>query len=242
MSLTQKQNIAIAIAFIFHLFGAIGIIFSPYANWFINNTAFNLLLMFILICYTQISVKQNNINTKSNNLEFIKFASLTVLLGYLVEVIGVNTGLLFGNYNYGNLMGVKFFNVPLLIGLQWFVTIYCCGTIVNFISKWSLKKLREMGEEEKARTKTFSLSSFMDAALLATFFDYLLEPVAQKLDYWQWQNNNIPVFNYACWFVISFMLMVLFHQFKFNKLNRFAIHLFIIQSLFFIAINKLGKS
>lgn len=241
MSLTQKQNIAIAIAFIFHLTGALGIIFSPYSKWFINNTAINLLLMFFLICYLQVSIEQEN-NTKKNIVQFIKFAVITIIIGFFSEVVGVNTGLLFGNYKYGNLMGIKFFGVPLLIGLQWFVTIYCCGTIVSFISQWSFKKLKELGEEEKAQSKTFSLSAFIDAALLATFFDYLLEPAAQKLGYWQWQNNIVPVFNYACWFIISFALMVLFHQFKFNKLNKFAVHLFIIQSLFFIAINKLSKS
>lgn len=238
MLVSQKQNIAIAIAFLFHLCGAVGILFSPYANWFINNTSFNLLLMFVLICYTQIAIEKEYYK-RSGIKQFAQFTIIAFTIGFFAEVIGVNTGLLFGNYSYGNLMGVKFFNVPLLIGLQWFVTIYCCGTIVSFISKWALKKLKDLGEEEKAQTKTFSLSTIMDAALLATFFDYLLEPAAQKLGYWQWSNNEIPIYNYTCWFIISFVIMLVFSQFKFNKLNKFAIHLFIIQTLFFLAINKL---
>ena len=48
---------------------------------------------------------------------------LTIFLVYIItffsEWIGVNYGLLFGSYSYGNSLGFKIGGVPLLIGLNW---------------------------------------------------------------------------------------------------------------------------
>jgi putative membrane protein len=242
MSIDKKQHIAITIAFIFHLCGAIGILFTPYSNWFISNTWLNLVIMFALIVYTQYVIETTNNTTsfKTNGfLQFIVFAIAASCIGFFAEVIGVNKGVLFGDYSYGNNMGFKLANVPLLIGLQWFVTIYCCGVIMSFVSKWSSRKLKEMGKTTTTKSKPYTISFLIDASLLATFFDYIIEPAAQKLGYWQWANNVVPFYNYTCWFVTSLVIMLVFNQLRFNKINKFAIHLFIIQALFFLAISKL---
>ena len=233
-----KKNIAIAIALLFHISGAIGILFSPYKKWFIENTSLNLLVMFGLLIFTQqYSAKGDKSSTKNNCIGFVSFSIISMFIGFMVEVFGVNTGALFGNYTYGNVMGFKLWGVPLLIGVQWFVTIYCCGVIMNFVNNWTQKKINKVEKETKAISKNISkISLIIDAALLATFFDFIIEPVAQKLDYWQWSSNEIPYFNYTCWFFVSVLLLLILNQFKFNKLNSFAIHLFIIQLLFFITL------
>lgn len=234
----SKKNIAIAIALLFHISGAIGMLLTPFKNWFIAHTSLNLLIMVGLLFFTQEKGVDNNtpFNNKKNNIGFVLFALTAFILGFLVEVIGVNTGALFGNYKYGNVMGFKLWGVPLIIGVQWFVTIYCCGVIMNFVNNWTQQKLIKRGEIKATTQKIQSISLIIDAALLATLFDYILEPVAQKLQYWQWQNNEIPYFNYTCWFFISIILLIILNKFNFNKLNPFAIHLFIIQLLFFIAL------
>jgi len=226
MTITTKKNIAIAIALLFHICGAIGILFSPYKDWFIHNTSLNLLVMAGLLIYTQPSLHKN----------FFLFLFISSSIGVLVEIIGVNTHLLFGNYTYGNLMGIKILGVPLLIGVQWFVTIYSCGSIMHYANNWAKEKLIEYAEAEESSQKVKSISLIIDAALLATFFDYILEPVAQKLGYWQWKEKNVPLFNYTCWFFVSGLLLLILNKISFNKLNPFAIHLFIIQLLFFIAL------
>ncbi len=239
MPLFTKQNIAIAIAFIFHLSGAIGILFTPYKDWFIANTWLNLLLMFGLILFTH---NDGNENKFSNIKNLLLFAAIAYIIGFGAELLGVNKGILFGNYSYGNTMGAKYENVPLIIGLQWFVTVYCCGVIMSFMGKWATRKLKELGEEDKTTKRGHNISLLIDASLLATFFDYIMEPAAQKLGYWQWENNKVPFYNYTCWFFVSALLLFVFTKLQFNKLNRFAIHLFIIQLLFFIAINNLVNS
>jgi putative membrane protein len=73
--------------------------------------------------------------------------------------------------------------------------------------------------------------------MLATFFDMILEPVAVKLGYWKWLGNgSIPATNYLCWFLISALLITVFRLLRFSKHNQFAVHLLIIEMLFFAAL------
>ena len=60
-----------------------------------------------------------------------------------------------------------------------------------------------------------------------------MEPVAIQLGYWKW-SGDIPVFNYACWFLVSLVLLLFFHFLKFDKENKFAVDLLLIQSMFFL--------
>ena len=79
-------------------------------------------------------------------------------------------------------------------------------------------------------------SLVIDGALLATLFDWLMEPVAMKLGFWHWTKEAPPFYNYTCWFIISLLLLIMFRRFSFPKANQFAVHLFIIQVLFFLAL------
>lgn len=222
----SKNNIAISIALLFHISGTVGILFTPYKNWFIQNTPINLCLMAALLFYTQINI----------NKAFIAFVCVSFTVGMVTEIIGVNTGYLFGKYWYSNTMGFKILNVPLLIGVQWFVTIFCCGIAVNQLHEWLQKKYEIQGLMISPTIQFLSL--IIDGALLATFFDFIMEPIAIHLNYWQWQNNAIPFYNYVCWFIISLLLLVAFRFLPFNKHNQFAIHLLIIQSLFFLILRN----
>ena len=223
MPILSKKNIAIAIALLSHVGIFLGIFFTPNKDWFINATTINLFVAFLLLIFTQPTL----------NLHFFLFTIICFFIGFGVEIIGVNTSILFGNYSYGNVLGYKFFNVPILIGLFWFVTVYCCGVIMNYMYQWTQRKI---GIDNTTSTKVKSISLIIDAALLATLFNYIIEPAAQKLGYWKWESGVVPFFNYTCRFFISALLLMIFNKFSFNKLNAFAIHLFIIQLLFFLAI------
>ena len=47
------------------------------------------------------------------------------------------------------------------------------------------------------------------AAALATAFDFLLEPVAVRLDYWRWRDGVIPLQNYVAWFLTAGLVAIL---------------------------------
>jgi bisanhydrobacterioruberin hydratase len=224
LSQHQKNNIALFLAILFHVCGVIGIIYTPYKEWFIHNTSVNLLLMTALLIFTQ----------KEKNIAFFFFLVLCYATSMATEMIGVNTGYLFGKYEYGTVLGPKLYGVPWLIGINWLIVVFCSGNIVFRLNEWLYKKL----STDMLPSRTVQLFSFViDAALLATLFDYMLEPSAVQLGFWKWlPDNSIPVYNFGCWFVISAALLTVFRLLRFDKHNQFAIHLFIIQILFFLVL------
>jgi putative membrane protein len=174
------------------------------------------------------------ITQQQKNLNFFLFFVITFIAGFCVELIGANTAALFGNYNYGEALGPKFFGVPVVIGINWFIIIYCAGVATQFYEDRILRSIKEKGLTITARMQLISFIT--DAALLAVFFDWLIEPVAVKLGYWRWEKESVPVYNYICWLIISALLLWFFRKLKFNRHNIFAVHLLIIQLLFFFVL------
>jgi bisanhydrobacterioruberin hydratase len=209
-----KQSIAFIIAFAFHFFGLIGIHFS--IAFFYDSTPLHLLVCAALLVYT------HSPHTKS----FYIFAIIAFMIGFITEWIGVNTGMLFGHYTYGTVMGWGWGGVPFTIGCNWFVVVYASCILSNYFFNTFLIK---------SKTKTWVAILFSTvAASIATLFDYCIEPGATKLLFWSWQNNYIPAYNYACWFGISFIISFFYFFLIKSSNNFFAIGLLLMQLLFFI--------
>ena len=225
----NKFQVATATAVLFHTIGLVGILFFDRAL-FIKATPFNLLLSFGLLIWTQ----------QEKNSRFLIFLLICFCTGFLVEVIGTNTGVLFGNYTYGNVLGIKFRNVPLLIGINWFIIIYSSGVSINTLLTKLVNRITTGNGKDPGTLK--ALSIIVDGASLALFFDWLMEPVAVRLGYWTWNGDgSIPLFNYLCWFLVSLLLLGVFHYLKFNKQNKFAVNLLLIQLMFFLLLRTFLK-
>lgn len=220
----SKHNIATFIAILLHFCGVVGILISPYKTWFIQNTSLILILMLLLLIWNQ----------PQKNKAFFAFLLICFLTGMGVEMIGVNTGRLFGVYRYGTIMGNKLNGVPWLIGLNWFVLMFCCGIVMTKIQDWL--KLKYEAADITLTPTIEKLSLIIDGATLATFFDWIMEPVASKLGFWEWKDGTVPYFNYICWFVVSIFLLWIFSKLRFSRANHFALDLLIIQTLFFLAL------
>ncbi|HET6557722.1 MAG TPA: carotenoid biosynthesis protein [Prolixibacteraceae bacterium] len=154
----------------------------------------------------------------ANVKSWVMFSGIAVA-GFLVELLGVNTRLLFGHYEYGVTLGPKLWNTPLVIGLNWLVLIYCVSTL--------LKPVRHRWY--------FPLAG----ALMMVAFDWLMEPVAMDTGMWQWAEGRVPVKNYIDWFVVSGILFLMIRLFKVEFSNRIALLLFIMQGVFFMVLNLL---
>lgn len=185
-------------------------------------TVLNLLLMFVLLVWTQ----------KEKNGFFLLFVAAAILLGLAAEIVGVNTGALFGDYSYGNVLGYKFMKVPLIIGINWFVIIYCCGIAIHTLL---MKAISRISSETKTKPMTLkAISVIVDGATIAVFFDWIMEPVAAKLGFWKWNDGDAPFYNYVCWLMVSNIILAIFHFSRFNKQNKFAVNLLLIQMMFFL--------
>jgi putative membrane protein len=217
-----KKHSPIFLALLFHITGLIGIVFTPYKDWFIYSVPIVLLIMFLLLSITQLKFFS----------AYIGFFFISFTIGMATEIIGVNTGLLFGNYQYGQVLGPKLYGVPLLIGFNWFNIVFCSGSLLTqcidlIRRKWNVN----------ITSRTFTIAVVIGGAAIATGFDIILEPVAVKLNFWSWENGHIPLFNYICWFMISAILLGLKMYLKKISVNTFASSLFIIQALFFLLLN-----
>jgi putative membrane protein len=217
----KKYN-PLYLALLFHITGVLGILFTPFKDLFVYSTPLVLLTMFILLANTQSKITKNH----------ILFFLITFLIGMTTEIIGVNTGLLFGDYQYGQVLGPKIYGVPFIIGLNWFVIVFCSGSLCAQGIELFQKKLNI-----NITNVATSIFVMIGGAAIATCFDFILEPVAVKLQFWSWENGQIPLLNYICWFTISAILLGLKMYFKAIKFNAFATSLLIIQALFFLMLN-----
>lgn len=208
-------GLSIFLLLLVHVSGAIGIAFFN-RDFFIGYTPINLLLMFLLLIW----------NEQNLHIQLVKAFSFAFVAGLFSEMIGVNTGILFGSYYYGEVFGGKLFGVPLLIGLNWFCIVYTAYQVVMLIEKsWQLNRV----------------GVALVTAGLATVFDWIMEPVAIQLGFWQWYTPEIPFLNYACWFGVSLIIALFFQWSGLKKSNVFAVYLFLIQLLFFIFLSLTGS-
>lgn len=194
-----------------YLVGVVGL-HTRYGNLFLATTpALLILTAALLFLYHRIW-----------NGTFILFMVVTFLAGYLVEVAGVHTGIIFGEYQYGKTLGPKLFSVPPMIGLNWLVLIYAVGTMVQPIKgNWLMKSIL--------------------GGLLMILMDLPLEPVATRLDFWAWEQVHVPVQNYLGWYIVSVVLLGLYHRWVDYRQNRMALWIYLIQFVFFILVFLTGK-
>ena len=208
-----KLNVSIFLIWLFHVSGIIGIIYTN-ASWFIGATPINLLLSFFLLL----------INTKLNKNAFFMILSCFTF-GMLAEILGVHYGTIFGDYNYGSVLGFKFMDVPLLIGINWCILIFTTGSIAQFF------------------TNSFWCKTILGVGLMLTL-DLVIEPIAPILDYWTFDDGVASFHNYIGWALVALPLQIAFHKCKIQIEGAYSLNLYILQFLFFtillIKINSIG--
>ena len=121
---------------------------------------------------------------KEGGTRLLWWAGLTFLGTFLAEVVGVATGAVFGEYVYGDVLGVKLFRVPLIIGFNWTIVILGIAAFLR-------------------RFVTNRVAAVLLTAVGGVLFDLLMEPIAMALGYWTWGGSTVPLQNYLAWFLIG---------------------------------------
>jgi putative membrane protein len=152
------------------------------------------------------------------NVRLLLWALIIYVITFSLEALGVATGLVFGDYEYGDTLGFKALAVPMVIGFNWVLVVLGALTITK-------------------RVVTHPLQVALFTAALTTAFDFVMEPVAIAFDYWHWAAVIPPLHNYVAWFVISFAVALTYEHFKIGTKNTLYIHYFLVQLVFFGVLN-----
>lgn len=201
-----KSLTLILVLVIFYLVGIIGLT-SSWRESFLPLSFMNLTISFGVLL----------IALKQHSLKFYIFVFAGFSIGMIAEWLGVHTGLLFGNYVYGNNLGPLWYGVPLIIGVNWVMLTIISGSIVTrFKIHWFFKALF--------------------GTLLMLVLDILIEPVAIQSDYWTW-SGEIPLSNFIGWFLIAFVIQILYFSMKLGEQNKVATVLYLLQIVFFLILN-----
>lgn len=147
---------------------------------------------------------------------FVFFSSI------YIEHIGVKTGKVFGQYSYGNTLGIKIGEAPIVIGFAWIVTIISSWAVVRTIFK-------------KMNGKPVLVYPVLIAVFMV-FMDFWMEPAAIANGYWDWNGGQPPLLNYFSWGLLGWLyaftgeLLGIFN----HPPHRYLIHIYLAQILYFI--------
>ena len=209
IEIVKSHYFSIFIILLFHISGLIGLTTSS-KGWFLSQTPLNLLLSFFVL------IRHEDFK----NIKLTILISLIFILSFFLEVLGTNTGLIFGNYHYGPVLGFGFFNTPIMIGINWFIMVFCIGVVLNRMNC------------------SIYIKSLLGAAIM-TISDYIIEPVAVAYNFWKWETPLIPIQNYISWFIFSYLFLLIFYKFKIESNNKVAPWLLMTQIIFFLTLNLL---
>ena len=199
-----KYQVSVFLVWLFNISGILGIL-SQYSDWFLALTPLNLILYLIVIVW----------NLKEWNQNFVVAFFVPFIFGFVTEYLGVNYGLIFGNYSYGENLGFKVGGVPLMICVNWAVLVIITSDLSSFISK------------------NIWIRAFL-VGLSMTLLDAIIEVSAPRFDFWEFENSIVPFQNYLGWFVISFAAYLVYQLFPIKTNRNLSIHLLIAIGVFFL--------
>jgi putative membrane protein len=201
---------AVFVLSVLYIVGVIGILLPLHPD-FILLTPANLLVSTLILLWYHAPRWENRT---------IAFLVICYFTGFLAELAGVQTGLIFGNYIYGEVLGPKILGTPLMIGVNWILLTYTAGITTNRF----FPTLPPIGRAVIAASAMVAL-------------DVLIEPMAVKYGMWSWVGGHIPLKNYFGWMGVALPLQYLFASRLGDTVNKVAMPLFICQVLFFGALN-----
>lgn len=118
--------------------------------------------------------------------------------GFLVEVVGVHTGIPFGRYHYRHDLGASLWGVPLVIPLAWLMMAHPARVVAGRLSssRWALAAV---------------------AAIALASWDIFLDPQMVDAGHWRWSDvrhhlpgvSGVPLSNFAGWLLVALALMLL---------------------------------
>lgn len=195
---------SIFLIWLFSISGIIGILSPEYSDWFLSMTPFNLLLTFVILV----------VNIEKFEWKILLAIAIPFFLGFITEALGVNYGLIFGNYAYGENLGYKIIGVPVMICVNWALLTMATADIAKFVSKNAV------------------ITALLGAVLM-TGLDFIIEVSAPRFDFWEFENGYVPIQNYLGWLATAFIAHLGYQYFKVKTNKVVSIHVYLSIVIFF---------
>jgi putative membrane protein len=202
----NKEFLRMSIFFLWliNISGFFGML-SDQNEFFLSTTPYVLSLTLLLL------ILNHDLSDKKSKTGLI----LIFLFGLIVEILGVNYGLFFGEYSYGANLGPKIYEVPYVIGFNWVLLIIATGSVSDKLIK---------GKE---------IYKILFASFLMVLIDLFIEKSAPKLDFWEFVISPVPFSNYLWWFIFSLCFQYIFFKTVKTKEYNLSSNILVIQFLFF---------
>ncbi len=186
-----------------------------------TSVEYLILLWTALLFLISIVFFNNYIYLQTSKKVFIYTFSITFLLIFFIEAIGIKAGMIFSP----NILRFEIIAM-LIISLNWSLIIFGAYYLSQKIIRQKWIKI-------------------ILSAIIITFFDFVFEPVASKLHFGHWYNqsgiilNNIPLQIYIAWFVIGIVISSILNRQKIT-LNSGTILYYLFSQLFFYQIIQIS--
>lgn len=202
----NKEFLRMSIFFLWliNISGFFGML-SDQNEFFLSTTPYVLSLTLLLL------ILNHDLSDKKSKIGLM----LIFLFGLIVELLGVNYGLFFGDYSYGDNLGSKIYGVPYVIGFNWVLLIIATGSVSDKLIK---------GKE---------IYKIIFASFLMVLIDLLMEKSAPKLDFWEFVISPVPFSNYLWWFIFSLCFQYIFFKTVKTKEYNLSSNILVIQFIFF---------
>ncbi len=142
----------------------------------------------------------------------LKMVGAGIIIAYVLEEIGVHTGIIYGRYYFTSMMGPKLDVIPVALVCLWVLLLYIAFTMTNlildgtpYLQKFSVGRI---------------FFGAVVGALLVTTFDLNADPFAAANGWWVWLDGGpyfgVPIHNFVGWFFVAFVSYFV-HGFQLRK-------------------------
>ncbi|MEZ7883693.1 MAG: carotenoid biosynthesis protein [Bacteroidales bacterium] len=155
-----------------------------------------------------------------HNQSRVKLAIFFAIIGissFVIESIGVNTGKIFGEYEYLHSLGPELFNTPIVISLNWFMLVYITAGFSDRLVNGHIPKI-------------------VVGALIMTGYDLIVELTAPAMGMWIFNGGTPPLQNYLAWLILSIIFHAIFRLFKIESEKKLSEMLYLTQLVFLLLV------
>ncbi len=130
----------------------------------------------------------------------LSFSGCCVVVSWCFEATGVRTGLVYGAYHYGDVLGMRVAGVPVLIPFAWFMMVYPSWIVAHLL----LQDAAPVSSWKGIVARAFG------ASVVMTVWDTIMDPTMAAQGNWTWERPGmyfgVPVQNFVGWLATTLTL------------------------------------